>query len=384
MALPTDELFDVLIVGAGPTGTTCALALKDAGLKVALIDKATFPRDKVCGDAIPGRSVNVLKEINPNYFQKFEHLQSKRNIVSTRFVAPGGNEANIRWKTPAYNCARLEFDAFLLNLTLQETSTHFFPDTKIIGVDIQENVVLLTTTQGNLSGKILVACDGAQSILARKLAGFSVDRDHYCGAVRAYYQGIEGIQEGVNEVFFSKKNLPGYFWVFPVNETQANVGFGMLSKTISEKSVRLTSAFFEVIEEFPELKSRFSNARILGKPEGFGLPLGTRELKISGNRFLLCGDAASLIDPVSGDGIGNSMVSAKFAAAHIIKHTQENKFSDTINKEYDLAVYKKLGKELRTNTKVLRWASALPWLPGLGISLISEKNPLSALFRKLL
>lgn len=123
--------------------------------------------------------------------------------------------------------------------------------------------MLLTTTQGNLLGKILVACDVAQPVLARKIAGFSVDRGHYCGAVRAYYHGIEGIQEGVNEVFFTKKNLPGYLWVFPVNETQANVGFGMLSKTISEKSVRLTSAFFEVIEEFPELKSRFSNAQIL-------------------------------------------------------------------------------------------------------------------------
>jgi flavin-dependent dehydrogenase len=78
------------------------------------------------------------------------------------------------------------------------------------------------------------------------------------------------------------------------------------------------------------------------------------------------------------------MVSAKLAAAHIIKHIQDNKFSDTINREYDLAVYKKLGKELRTNTKVLRWASAFPWLPGLGISLLSEKNPFSALFRKLL
>lgn len=379
-----EKIFDVIIVGAGPSGTSCALTLRKAGLKVALIDKAEFPRDKVCGDAIPGRAVKLLAELDPKFLAAFPPHENKKRISSTRFISFSGTEATVEWKLPAYNCVRLSFDSYLLDLVLKESSTFFFSRTRITDVDILDSHVELKTDKGLFKASIVVACDGAQSLLAKKLNKFTLDRTHYAVAVRAYFEGVKGMKAGCNEVFLSKKFIPGYLWVFPVSDTHTNVGFGMLSDTVAKKKIQLQASLLAVIEEFPELKERFSEANMLGKIEGFGLPLGTRHLRISGKRFLLCGDAASLIDPISGDGIGNGMVSGKLAAEHILKHISANQFTATITMEYDKLVYARLGKELKINTLFLRLTNFFHWLPNIGIFLLSKKNPLSFLFKKLL
>ena len=127
---------------------------------------------------------------------------------------------------------------------------------------------------------------------------------------------------------------------------------------------------------FRSLRERFEDAVNLSKPEGFGLPMASGNLTLSGHRFLLCGDAASLIDPISGDGIGNGMLSAKLAADHIIKYMHKNQFSASSNLEYDQLLLKQIGKEIKTNTFILRLTQVLPWLPDFGIYLLSRKiNP---------
>src|SRR6185437_2819570 len=115
MQEPNDVLkYDVVIIGAGPAGCTCALALKDAGLKVALLDKQDFPRDKVCGDAIPGRAVKTLKSISPLFeaaFRKFHgKLETKQTVLYYK-----GQEITFDWVGEAYTCARMEFDNFLFS-----------------------------------------------------------------------------------------------------------------------------------------------------------------------------------------------------------------------------------------------------------------------------
>ena len=378
------KYFDVIIAGAGPSGTSCALALRNAGLSVALIDKAGFPRSKACGDAIPVLALKVLDEIGTKYKEQFFNIENKKRINSTRYISSNGTDACIPWNAVAFNCPRTSFDLFLLECVLKDTGTIFFSETTIKGVEINSSNVVLQTDKGIFKCGIIIGCDGAQSILARKLNNYSINRNHCSAAVRAYYTGIKGIVEGRNEIFFSKKLLPGYFWLFPVNERESNVGFGMLSDTVSKKKIKLQHSLNEVIQEFPELAERFSEAQRIGDIEGFGLPLGTRTLPISGDRFLLCGDAASLIDPVSGAGIGNGMLSGKLAADHILQHHSDNLFTSDINKDYDKAVYARIGKSLRNNTRVLRFATLFPWMWDLAIFLLSPKNPLSFLFRKLL
>ncbi len=375
--------YDVLIVGAGPAGSSCALALKDAGLKVAIIDKArSFPRDKICGDAIIGSAVKVLNSLDSSYAKALEQFPIKQTISSTRLINHSKREVTLDWKLKAYNCKRVEFDHFLVELVQKNTSTEFILQTEIKSVEVFEDHLQLNTPNGSITGSIVVGCDGAHSIIAKKMAGFVIDRNHYSGAVRVYCKNIKGKSPNTNEVFFSRKFMPGYFWIFPVSENVYNIGFGMLSKTISERKINLSKALYEVIDEFPELRERFKNVEILSEIQGFGLPLGTRDLPISGERFLLCGDAASLIDPVSGEGIGNAMSSGLLAANHIIKNFKNNSFSKELNKEYDNIVYQKLGKELKRNTNILRWCSRFPSLLNLGIYMLSKHFPFNKLFRK--
>jgi flavin-dependent dehydrogenase len=110
------------------------------------------------------------------------------------------------------------------------------------------------------------------------------------------------------------KSLPGYFLIFPVPNGQANVGIGMLSKYVSKNQINLKKLMLVVLES-PKFKKRFKNAKLQTKIHGWGLPLGSKKNRsISEERFLLVGDAASVIDPFTGEGIGIAMFTGKWAA----------------------------------------------------------------------
>src|SRR5256885_5924341 len=107
MAIETKN-YDVIIVGAGPAGCACSLALKDSGLKVAVLEKHEFPRDKVCGDAIPGRAIKTLKSISPQFSTAFTHFRKKYYTKKTH-IHFNGEILQLNWIGEAYTCARLEF-----------------------------------------------------------------------------------------------------------------------------------------------------------------------------------------------------------------------------------------------------------------------------------
>jgi flavin-dependent dehydrogenase len=207
-----------------------------------------------------------------------------------------------------------------------------------------------------------IAADGAQSILKADLAGFEMDPRHFCGAVRAYYSNIQSVQEDLLEVYFLKGYLPGYFWIFPLPGNRANVGFGMLTQTISERKLDLKKCLEDIITGFPEVGERFRGSVREGPVRGFGLPLGSRKVNLSGDRFLLTGDAASLIDPFSGEGIGNAMQSGIIAAGFAVKAIAALNFSADYLRAYDKAVYDKLGDNLRTSYRMQRILNDRAWL----------------------
>ena len=127
----------------------------------------------------------------------------------------------------------------------------------------------------------------------------------------------------------------------------ANVGAGMLSKTVSHKKINLREAMLKAIKENPRIKERFKDAELVGKIQGWGLPLGSKKRNISGDNFLLTGDAGSLIDPFTGEGIGNALYSGMLAAAMCEKAIQHNRFDAAFLKEYDHNIYDRLWDELQ-------------------------------------
>jgi menaquinone-9 beta-reductase len=185
----------------------------------------------------------------------------------------------------------------------------------------------------------------------------------YAVGLRAYYKGVEGLDKNnFIELHFLPEVLPGYFWIFPLPNGMANVGVGILSERIREKKINLREQMLKAIEVNPTINHRFKNAELIGKIQGWGLPMGMERQPVSGNNFILTGDAASLIDPFSGEGIGNALYSGMLAAEAIKQAIEAKQYDGVFFKQtYDDVLYKRLGDELKISATLQRLCR-YPWL----------------------
>lgn len=352
--------FDVVIVGAGPAGSATALSLGKSGLSVALLDKAIFPRDKICGDALSVDVVNQLKLLDPALSAEFDQLGAKIPSYGIQIFSPDGNHINIPFvykeqKRCGYICQRQDFDNFLVKHLSAFPNVQVFEDCEVKGIGNKDDKIHVDTTRGYFDGSLVVGADGAHSIVAKKLNNIRLDKEHYSAGLRIYYEGITSVRpDNFIELYFFRDILPGYLWIFPLPDNKANVGIGMLSAVISKKNINLKEMLKTLVSTNPLLKERFRHATPLETVKGYGLPLGSKQRSLSGDRFLLTGDAASLIDPFSGEGIANAIRSGRIAASHIIKSFEHHDFSKSFNTQYDKEIYRRMWKELKLSRGLQR------------------------------
>jgi geranylgeranyl reductase family protein len=357
------EQFDITIVGAGPAGCTLALALKNSGLRVALLDKSTFPRDKTCGDAIPYEAYQTLKQIDEKYYHRLYEISDKNYVRFNRLITAKNQDFTVEWTTKAFNCKRIVFDNEIFNWVKNDTKTEIFENTTFKNANFENNIWTIETNKTVFKSKLLIGAGGANCPIARRIAKIELDRKHHSGVVRAYYKNIEGLNEDVNEIYFIKEYSDSYFWIFPVGNHIYNVGFGLLSQTIADKQLNLRELFEDIIQNSPNLKERFRKAERLDKVKGFGIPLGgTRKIPLSGEGFLLIGDAAALVEPVGGHGIGTGIWSGKIAADFILKAFEAQDFSKNFMYQYDMEIERTIGKRLANQAKLQRIILRFPWL----------------------
>ena len=221
----------------------------------------------------------------------------------------------------------------------------------------QDGFVLEVSGSETIEAKFVIDGAGAHSPFSRHVAGLDMDPKHHCAGVRGYYEGVKGLDtEGFIELHFVKEALPGYFWIFPLPNGQANVGLGIRTDLVSKRRVNVKALLARVIETAPGIKERFEQAELLGNIKGFPLPLGSKRRRISGNGYLLVGDAAHLIDPFTGEGISNAMISGRHAAQVYAEGIREGDLSAKRLREYDERVFKRLGQELRLSSRLQRLA----------------------------
>lgn len=374
MASSAEFTHDVILVGAGPAGAACALALRNSGLRVVLLDKARFPRDKVCGDAIPGPALKALRRLSETYFQELKTLQPRADTTGSRLVAPDGGEARVQWQLPTFSSARLHFDAHLLDLVRRHTSTEIREDYAVRTISADEEGVTVWPTHAGLPlrAPLVVGCDGANSVVARQLMQRAIEPRYHGAAVRAYYRGIRHIEDQTTEFFFLKKYIAGYLWIFPVGNGVCNVGFGMASDHIAAGRVNLRDTLQDLVQNHPELGPRFAEATLLGPIVGFGLPMGGKPRPISGKRFLLCGDAASLIDPLQGHGIDTAIQSGILAAQQVQRSCAQQNFSADFLRQYDREVEEQIGRLLARSYRLMRFLAGNAWVVNVGCRLARQ------------
>lgn len=356
----SDNTYDIIIVGAGPAGSAAGLYASQYGLKILLVDKERFPRDKICGDALSGKSVAILRELN--LLEKTQNLPGTL-IQSIVFSSPDHATFQIDLSTTSlkniakgFVIRRKNFDSFLFNEAKKVVTTTLenFTVTDLI---VQDGYVkgVKGTEKGNnkelyFYSSLVFGADGYKSIVARKLDLYDHDPKHWVVALRCYYKNVAGLTNQI-ELHYVDKVIPGYFWIFPLENGFANVGIGMLHEYIKRQNVDLKKSLEETIAS-TYFRDRFKAAEALEKPIGWNLPVGSKRRKSHGDGFLLLGDAAGLIDPFTGEGIGNAMYSAKFAVKTAVEAISRNDFSQKVLSKYEDELWKEIGDELRVSSKL--------------------------------
>lgn len=373
--------YDVVIAGAGPAGATAAAFMADAGLRVLLVDQARFPRDKVCGDAVSGKSVDVLRDLGVAGALLDAGIQGSWGIT---FGAPSGTSVSVPFASapdgaatdaaatdgivpPAFVCRREVFDEVLFARaagsdadvwTETQVDGLLWDDEQVAGVRVRRPSGTPTTVRAPL----VVGADGAYSTVVRELGMPQLDERYYAAAVRAYYEGVTGFHERhFMEIHFVEEAMPGYFWIFPLGDGRANVGVGMLSRAVKRRGVRLKE-LLETCVTHPHFRDRFAKARRVGPVKGWGLPLGSKPRPMAGDGWLLLGDAASLIDPFTGEGIGNAMVGGRTAARWARQALADGDVSAAMLRGFEREMLAYLRSELRLSHLLQRLTGWRPLL----------------------
>jgi geranylgeranyl reductase family protein len=293
------ERFDVLVVGAGPAGSTAAYRLATGGASVLLADRARFPRDKPCGGGLTMRAVRLLP------FSVEPVVEDRATVVELGLDFRGRFER--RTTSPlVLMTQRKRLDAFLAEQAAN-AGADFRDGVKVTAVEPSEDGVDALLNGEKVAAKAVLFADGVNGVGARA-AGLEDGRDYgvaleanvpYGAVSRDRYQG---------RLCLELANVPGgYGWVFPKGD-HVNVGVGGWER----EGPRLREHLARFCREYGIPASSLEDTR------GYRLPLLHARARLAKGRVALLGDAAGLVDPLSGDGIYEAFLSAKLAASETL------------------------------------------------------------------
>ena len=307
---------DVLVVGAGPAGSTAATLLARAGRSVTVIDKAVFPRDKCCGD---GLTTLALRELELLGLQPIM-VPNWKSVDAAWLRSPSGREVRVPLPTDGIFAAttpRRELDAALVDLAIEAGATvhegHAFGAIRQMSSSVEVDVAGI----GTISARYVVAADGMWSA-TRKAMG--IGENGYLGewhAFRQYAGNISGPAAERLIVWFEPELLPGYMWSFPLPGGRVNIGFG-----VQRDGVRRVR---DMKQQWDDLLRRQHVVDALG--DGFELedrhtawpiPAGIDRATLTSGRVCFVGDAAMATDTMTGEGIGQAVLTARLAAEAIL------------------------------------------------------------------
>ncbi|MFG1989288.1 NAD(P)/FAD-dependent oxidoreductase [Actinoplanes sp. NPDC048988] len=311
------ESFDVVVAGAGPAGAAAAIAARRAGARVLLLDRADFPRDKPCGDGIAAEAVAVLDGLGVSGV-----TDGYPAIERLRLVAPGGATVARPLPKPAHTVPRRVFDERLVRAAVAA------------GAELRHHSVRRVSDHGDavvlddlVRARVLIGADGAGSVVRRHLGHPVNPPGHLAVAIRGY---APTTNTGEQIIVTTRQRWPAYAWEFPIGDGTANVGYGEVLR-----GVPLSRAY--LLERMRNLLAGAEPAGV----RGHHLPLSTHRPPPGRGRVLLAGDALSLINPFTGEGIFYAVLSGSLAGAAAAAGPER------VTERYRDALRRRLGRHLR-------------------------------------
>jgi geranylgeranyl reductase family protein len=337
------DVADVLIVGAGPAGATAALAALRArpGASVRLLDAAAFPRDKACGDGIAPHALAELAQLGVG------GLSAGHGPVTWLDLrTPGGVRVVAEPPRPNFVIPRRVLDARLVEAATAAGAV--LVRHRVRRIDLRADRVVV---DGEHAGRVLIAADGANSVVRRAIGIPRNPDDHLAVAVRGY--AVEPVDElpvgaGPAQVIdMQARSWPAYAWSFPLGDGsgRANVGYGRLRSRLASRQ-----------ELWGEL-ARLRPDQPADDLRAHHLPLSTWRPRQPDGRVLLAGDAASLINPLTGEGIFYAVRSGRLAGAAAVRPGGR-----AAGAVYRRALTRSLGRHLRHTSMLSRMSRHRPAL----------------------
>ena len=327
---PPARLFDICIVGAGPAGSTAAFLLARQGFSVALLDRATFPREKTCGDGITPRGTRVLHRIGALDLVASHGFACRGVDIRGSDGAGDAIEFSLRFDQDPTGgpsdliiVPRLTLDALLLRHAMTAGPT-LFEASKAVDVQTHEGHARVITDTGlSIDASLVVLATGAESQLLRA-CGLLQKKPPLEHAARAYFEGVEGLTDRV-VLFFDGVDLPGYGWIFPTSPTSANIGCGVFAQDgaqapTTSRPPPQAQRLEQLLATHPLLKRMLANATQTGSTRVYPLRTDFKPEYAGRGRLLVIGEAAGLVNPVTGEGIDYALESAEFLAAAVAAH----------------------------------------------------------------
>ena len=302
MTATHDSRFDAVVVGAGPAGASAACALASNGLRVALLDRAKFPRDKLCGGLLSQRSMRIIGDVFGSCPLPIEFTATSAAVFVRDALA-----VRVHDTTPLHFTSRRQLDACLAAVAVAR-GAHLLECSTVASIDFTCGRVVLSDGR-SLSTSFVIGADGAASRV-RKLAGVSIDRRGFAIGLEVEVPRDEvrrDIQHA--EVYFDVAEW-GYGWVFPKRDT-LTVGVGGLATENADMQASFRELARAALGAVPA-------QRVCGSP----IPFGNFVACPGHGSTLLVGDAAGLVEPLTGEGIAFAVLSGHYAAQAIIEATR--------------------------------------------------------------
>jgi len=339
-----EHCYDVLVVGAGPAGSSAAYHLASQGADVLLVDRFAFPRDKRCGDGIVTAALEELAlmglagEVQARYSVSSRValcLYGMKNITEC--------DASEHF-TVNYVAPRISFDALLCEhalragaLWLDRVNVH-----DVEGIQPDRAIVhsVYNGSPLRIQAQVVIAADGSGSRLARQLRKSLIEegvtapltgpevRMSRFTAMRGYYRNIEQLKGAEDAMEFYMHSEPGtyYFWIFPMNDGLANVGVLAHMDQLREHHPDLAQTIDNFLQS-ASVDGRAANASLQGQLGAAPIWSGMRGSALYGEHILCVGDAAALVHPLTAEGISGALASGRLAAETALKALEQHDFS---------------------------------------------------------